>query len=50
MDVGGLHRDKKFMEKSMEAIKARNEKLEPLAQKLQVSQDITLRTERRPLG
>ena len=38
MDVGGLHRDKKFMEKAMEATKARNEEVELLAQKLQVSQ------------
>jgi len=42
MDVGALHRDKKLLVQSMETIKARNEDLEPLAQKLQVSWGITL--------
>ena len=41
-DVAVLHRDKKFLVKSMDATKARNEVLEPLAQKLQVSWGITL--------
>ena len=36
MDVGGFRRDKHFLEKSMEALKARNAELEPLAQTLQV--------------
>ena len=35
--MGRLYRDKKFLEKSLEAAMARNENLEPLAQKLQVS-------------
>ena len=37
MKVEALHQDKEFMEKSMEAIKTRNETLEPLVQSLQVS-------------
>ena len=37
MKVEALHQDKQFMEKSMEAIKTRNETLEPLVQSLQVS-------------
>ena len=36
--MGGLYQDKKLLEKSLEAAMARNENLEPLAQKLQVSQ------------
>ena len=35
--MGGFRRDKKFLEKSLEAAMARNEDLEPLAQRLQVS-------------
>ena len=42
MDVGALHRDKKFYVQSMETTKGRNEDLELLAQKLQVSRGITL--------
>jgi len=45
MEVGGLQQDKKFLEKAMEATKARNEEVE---QKLQVSQDINLHTDRKP--
>ena len=44
MDVGVLHRDKKFMEKLMETTKARKEELESLSHKLQVSQGINLHT------
>ena len=40
MEVGGLQQDKKFLEKAMEATKARNEEVEQLMQKLQVSPDI----------
>jgi len=40
--VVALHQDKKFLEKSMETTKARNEELESLAQNLQVSQGINL--------
>ena len=42
MDVGALHQDKKSLEKSMDAIDARNEELELIAQKLQVSPGILL--------
>ena len=37
MNVEGLQQDKMFMVKSMEAVKARNEELEPFCQTLQVS-------------
>ena len=42
MNVEGLQRDEMFLEKSVEAIKARNEELEPHCQTLQVSQAIAL--------
>jgi len=42
-----LNRDKKFLEKSIEATKARNEEVEPQAQRLQVSQGINLHTDRK---
>jgi len=48
MDVGVLHRNKRFMEKSVEATKARNEELESLSHKLKVSQGINLHTDRKP--
>jgi len=47
MDVGVLNRDKKLLEKSMEATKAKNEEVELLSQKLQVSQGINLHTDRK---
>ena len=37
MNVEGLQQDKMFMEKLMEAVKVRNEELEPFCQTLQVS-------------
>ena len=46
--MGALCRDKKFLEKSLEATKARNEEVEPLSQILQVSQGIDLHTDRKP--
>ena len=42
MDVGVLQRDKKSLEKSMDAVDARNEELEACAQKLKVSQGTSL--------
>ena len=40
MNVNGLHQDKHYMEKAMEAVKARNIELEALAQKVQVGHSI----------
>ena len=40
MNVNGLRQDKHYMEKSMEAVKARNIELEALAQKVQVGHSI----------
>ena len=46
--MGALNRDKKLLESSFKATKARCEEIELLSQRLQVSQRINVHTDRKP--